>query len=151
MICDISQLPDDLAVRVADQPLIIFDGECVLCSAFYRFVLRCDPGGQFAFDTAQSEIGQALYMALDLPHRDFETNLVILGGQIYMHLDSFAAVMSQLRLPWRALSVLSVLPQGIKTPLYRVIARNRFRVFGRYDTCPMPSSEAKARFIDGGF
>ena len=110
------------------------------------FVLRHDHAERFCFATAQSPPGQALYRALDLNPTEFQTNLVIVNGRIYENLDAFAAAMSVLAWPWRAL--VRFIPAPIRHPLYRLIARNRYRLFGRYDTCMVPTPDVRARFID---
>lgn len=134
-----------------EQDLIVFDGSCVLCSGFFRFMLRHDRAGRFAFATAQSPLGQQLYRDLGLPTDDFETNLVIVDGQTYQRLDAFAAAMAALPWPWRALTVCRHLPQAVKDALYHPIARNRYRLFGRQDSCVLPSADIRARFAEGGF
>ncbi|MGJ8627494.1 MAG: thiol-disulfide oxidoreductase DCC family protein [Sulfitobacter sp.] len=144
-------LPSDLASNQALQSLIVFDGECVLCSGFFRFMLRHDQPPTFKFATAQSSLGQSLYQALGLPKDNFDTNLIIVNGAIQGHLDAFAAAMVKLGWPWRVLGLLHWLPQWIKMPLYRLIARNRYRLFGRYDQCMIPDLETRARFVLGGF
>lgn len=147
----LTDISADLAEELQNIDLIVFDGECVLCSSFYRFVLRFDQDHRFRFATAQSDIGQRLFRALNLPTDDFQTNLVIVDGQVYDHLDSFAATMTRIGWPWRALAIVRFLPKRIKTPLYALIARNRYRLFGRYDTCIMPTPEVRARFVKGGW
>lgn len=131
--------------------LIVFDGECVLCSGFYRFMLKHDHSQRFAFATAQSRIGQQLYHALCLPMQDFETNLVITNGAIYQRLDAFAAAMHALGGIWHLPALLRFLPCGLKDFAYHRIARNRYRIFGRYDTCMLPTQAHRARFVKGGF
>jgi predicted DCC family thiol-disulfide oxidoreductase YuxK len=141
-------LPETQVAVLRGRDLIVFDGECVLCSAFFRFVLRHDHAERFSFATAQSPLGQALYRALDLNPTEFQTNLVIVNGRIHEKLDSFAAAMSALGWPWRALSVVRFIPAPIRHPLYRAIARNRYRLFGRYESCVLPTPDVRARFID---
>ncbi len=147
----LTDLSASLAEELQNTDLIVFDGECVLCSSFYRFVLRFDRKKHFSFATAQSDLGQRLYQVLNLPTDDFQTNLVIVDGQVFDHLDSFAATMKRLGWPWRILSVVRFLPRAVKTQLYTLIARNRYRLFGRYDTCVMPTKEVRARFVPGGW
>ncbi len=131
--------------------LIVFDGECVLCSGFYRFMLKHDHAQHFAFATAQSPIGQQLYQALDLPTKNFETNLVITNGTIYQRLDAFAAAMRTLGGIWHLPALLRILPLWLKDFAYHRIARNRYRIFGRHDTCMLPTLAHRARFVKGGF
>lgn len=131
--------------------LIVFDGECVLCSRFFRFMLRHDRKERFSYATAQSPLGQRLYRAHDLPADDFETYLVIVDGHTYQRLDAFAAAMRALPGGWPVLSLCRFLPARLKDALYSAVARNRYRLFGRLETCLVPGPEVRARFADGGF
>ena len=83
-----SALPDPLRSHTWSRDVIVFDGECVLCSGFFQFMLKHDTAQRFSFATAQSQLGQQLYRALGLPTDDFETNLVIVDGLIYQRLDA---------------------------------------------------------------
>ena len=142
-----ADLPTPLDQQLQGKNLIVFDGECVFCSAFFRFMLRADRAQKFHFATAQSPLGQALYAALNLPLVEFETNLVITHGQIHQRLDAFAAAMAELPLPWRLARHCRLLPRGVKVAIYKPIARNRYRIFGRYDTCLIPDAALRARFL----
>ena len=90
----------------AVSPLIVFDGICVLCSGFARFVVRFDRDQQFRFATAQSPLGEALYRKYGLRTDFYETNLVIIDGVAYQRLDSLIAVLDVLGWPWRAARIL---------------------------------------------
>ena len=133
------------------QDLIVFDGECVLCSGFFQFVVRQDKSRRFKFATAQSRLGQQLYTDLGLPTQDFETNLVIVNGRVHQRLDAFAAAMRALPGFWPTLSVCRFLPGFIKNPLYHAIARNRYSIFGRSATCLVPDIALRSRFMPEGF
>jgi predicted DCC family thiol-disulfide oxidoreductase YuxK len=142
---------EDHVQRLGDRDAIVFDGECVPCSGFFRFMLRNDRAKRFDFVIAQSPLGSDLYDALGLPTDAFETNLVIVDGQVYQRLDAFGAAMAALGWPWKALSICRVLPGFVKDPLYHLIARNRYAIFGRYDTCMMPDAAVRSRFVQGGW
>ncbi|WP_137703106.1 thiol-disulfide oxidoreductase DCC family protein [Marimonas lutisalis] len=147
----VSSLPPDLRDEIGTRNLIVFDGECVLCSGFFRFVLRHDRTARFSFALAQSPFGSRPYRALDLPVDEFETNIVITRGQIHQRGDAFAHAMRALGGPWRAFYPLRFLPRIIKDSIYHLIARNRYRIFGRYDECLVPDDALKARFLPGGW
>ena len=146
----LSHLPDTLSATLPSH-LIVFDGECVLCSGFFRFMLRHDRQKCFQFVLAQSELGAALYRALELPTDEFETNLVVVDGVIHQKMDAFAFAMQTIGWPWRGLSVLRFLPAPVKNPLYSLIARNRYSLFGRYQACMIPDASVRARFLPGGW
>ena len=93
---------------------------------------------KFHYATAQSPLGQALYTALNLPLIDFGTNLVITHGEINQRLDAFAAAMAELPSPWRCARIIRYLPKALIDAIYKPIARNRYRIFGRYDACLIP-------------
>ena len=78
----------------ASQPLIVFDGVCVLCSGFVRTVVRLDRKNRFRFATAQSPFGEALFHKHGLRTDSYETNLVLINGAPFIRLDSFVAVMA---------------------------------------------------------
>jgi predicted DCC family thiol-disulfide oxidoreductase YuxK len=143
----VDSLSADLAARLRGRNLIVFDGECVFCSAFFRFMLRHDRHQVFSYATAQGPLGQGLYAALRLPTDDFETNLIIVDGVIYQRLDAFAAAMGQLGYPWRVLALCRWLPPVIKDAIYKPVARNRYRLFGRHAACMIPDPALRARFL----
>ena len=146
----VGALPADLR-RDLPSHLIVFDGECVLCSGFFRFMLRRDRDKRFKFVIAQSDLGTRLYRALDLPTDDFETNLVIVDGMIHQRLDAFAFAMRAIGWPWRGLAAVRFLPRILKDPAYHAIARNRYSLFGRAQTCMIPDDAVKSRFLPSGF
>lgn len=140
--------PPDLSAVIAGRDLIVFDGECVLCSRFFRFIVWADKGHRFHFAHAQSDLGAQVYRALGLPVDEFDTNIVIVDGKMYQRLDAFAAAMAALGWPWKALAVVRIIPEPLRSWLYYRIARNRYAIFGRYDQCMMPAPALMARFID---
>jgi predicted DCC family thiol-disulfide oxidoreductase YuxK len=131
----------------ASHPLIVFDGVCVLCSGFVRMVVRLDRKSRFRFATAQSPFGEALFHKHGLRTDRYETNLVLIDGTAFTHLDSFVAVMSELGWPWRAARALLLLPRPLRNWLYERIARNRYALFGRKDSCDIPSAALRERFL----
>jgi predicted DCC family thiol-disulfide oxidoreductase YuxK len=136
----VPRFPDDKAV-------LVFDGVCVLCSGFAKFLLRHDKSFAFRFVTAQSPLGQALFRHYGLAADDFETNLVIADGRAYAKLETVMIAGARLGGPWRLLSALRAIPQPLADWIYDRIARNRYRLFGRAEACMMPPPEWRDRFI----
>jgi len=136
----VPQFPDDKA-------LIVFDGVCVLCSGFARFVLKRDRQFAFRLATAQSPLGQALYRHYGLDGQEFETNLVLAGGRATAKLDTVALAGERLGGRWRALSLLRLLPRALADWLYDRVAANRYALFGRTERCMIPPPEWRDRFI----
>lgn len=134
--------------QLENNNLIVFDGECVLCSGFFNFILRADQHKQFNFAIAQSEFGERLYNYYGLKPDDYDTNLIFIEGKLYERLNGFFAAMKLLGWPYKALAVFGLLPDKFLDWAYYKIARNRYRWFGKRDTCLIPTPELKARFIN---
>lgn len=93
-----------------DKPLIVFDGVCVLCTSFARFVARRDTAHQFRFTAAQSPLGEALFRHYGLDPVNYETNLLIADGRVFGKMDAFAGIMRRLGGLWRWTGLLASLP-----------------------------------------
>ncbi|MFS2111339.1 thiol-disulfide oxidoreductase DCC family protein [Sphingomonas sp. Sphisp140] len=128
-------------------PIILFDGVCVLCTANARFVLRHDRRGHFQLASVQSEAGQALCRRFGVDPDDPDTMLVIEGGRARRDSDGVLAIAEGLGWPWRAAGVLRVVPRRWRDALYRRVARNRYRLFGKREACWVPSAEQRARIL----
>ncbi|NJM82708.1 MAG: DUF393 domain-containing protein [Tabrizicola sp.] len=126
--------------------LIVFDAQCIFCSAFARLVHRQDRKGRFRFVTAQSATGQALYRAHGLDPAAMETNIVIVDGTAHVKMQAFAAAMRALGGLWPVMAFPALLPRVLGDWIYDRIARNRY-VLGR-KSCPVPPAELKARLIE---
>ncbi|KKJ76141.1 hypothetical protein WH95_14175 [Kiloniella litopenaei] len=129
-------------------PIIVFDGECALCSAFVQFVIKHDKQKEFQFSTGQSNLGQALFQHYGLDTVNFETNLLISKGRAYAKMSAFSQTTSLLPYPAKFLSLAKYIPSPLDTWLYDMIARNRYRLFGRTDRCLLPDENLKKRLIE---
>ena len=132
---------------LGDKPLIVFDGLCVLCSANARFVLRHDRRRHFNLTTAQGPLGEALYRHFGLATDDYETMLVIENGRLFTKSDGAIAIARGLGWPWRAAALARIVPRPIRDSVYRLIARNRYRIFGRRETCWLPAPDEADRIL----
>ncbi|MGE7368017.1 thiol-disulfide oxidoreductase DCC family protein [Neorhizobium sp. NPDC001467] len=128
-------------------PIIVFDAECVLCSANAQFVLRHDHGHRFRLASMQGEVGAALYRHFGIDPADPETMIVVEGGRALRDSEAVLAIYDGLGWPWKALTGLRLVPRGLRDPLYRLIARNRYRIFGKRQTCWVPSREHADRML----
>ena len=127
--------------------LILFDGVCVFCSRWVRFVIDHDPAGRFSFTTVQSVRGRALAARFGIDPQAPQTNAVVWNGRIHFKSDAALTVFGQLPAT-RPLAFLKALPRIVRDPAYDLIARNRYKIFGRTGTCMVPSASDRARFLD---
>lgn len=133
--------------HMSTPPIIVFDAECVLCSANARFVLKRDRSGRFRLAAMQGEVGTALYRRFGIDPANPETMIVVHGGVALRDSDGVIAIWRGLGWPWRALAVAALVPRFLRDPVYRLIARNRYRLFGKRDTCWVPTPEEAARVL----
>jgi len=131
------------------RPLYFFDGYCVLCSGFVAFCLARDPDGRLRFASAQSRLGQRVLSALDLPKGTLDRTILLLDGdEVYTRSTAVLRALRHLRGAIRWLQPLLLVPAVVRDPIYDLIARNRYRWFGRRPSCFVSTPEMGGRFID---
>ena len=134
-------------MSAADRPVVVFDAICPLCSANARFILKHDRRRRFRLASMQSEAGAALYRRFGIDPADPESLILVEGGRALRDSDAVLAIWSGLGWPWRAAAVARIVPARFRDPLYRWVARNRYRLFGRRETCWLPGPELADRFL----
>jgi predicted DCC family thiol-disulfide oxidoreductase YuxK len=128
-------------------PIIVFDGLCVLCSANAQFVLHWDKVGRFRLASMQGETGAALYRRFGIDPADPDSLIVVDGDRILRDSAAVLAIYEGLGWPWRAMTIFRLIPAGMRDRAYRLVARNRYRIFGRRETCWMPTAEQASRIL----
>jgi predicted DCC family thiol-disulfide oxidoreductase YuxK len=139
--------PDTRPASWPDDDLILYDGVCVFCSRWVRFVIARDVAGHFRFTPIQSAYGTRLAQAFGIDADDPDTNAVIHGGVAYFKSDAALTVLSCLP-RWGLVRVLFAVPKGLRDAVYDLVARNRYRLFGKYDACFVPDARWRARVIE---
>ncbi|MGJ7498590.1 thiol-disulfide oxidoreductase DCC family protein [Variovorax sp. RT4R15] len=128
--------------------IVVFDAQCLLCNGWVQFLLRHDRRGVFRFASIQSEAGQALLAKAGLAVDGLQTLLLIDGERSWQHTGAIFRVLSALGWPWRLAWIGWLVPVQLRDPLYRLLARNRYRVFGRLEQCAMPPADYRIRFLN---
>jgi predicted DCC family thiol-disulfide oxidoreductase YuxK len=129
-------------------PVIVFDGVCVLCNGWVRFLLRHDRAGRYRYAAMQSAAGSRLLAEHGLDPQDPASFLLLDGDQAWTDSDAIRRVLAGLGGAWRAAHLLRLLPRRWRDAGYRVLARNRYRWFGRYERCTVPPAHMRDRFLD---
>jgi predicted DCC family thiol-disulfide oxidoreductase YuxK len=130
----------------ADEKLVVFDGVCKFCHFWSRFIIRFDTRQHIKLATVQSPVGIALIEHYRLPRSEIESVYFFAGGRVFEKSTAVFQIIKQLPWLWRPLLVLSLIPRPIRDLLYDLIARNRYRLFGRYERCPLPTAEQQSRY-----
>ncbi len=130
-----------------DDDVILFDGVCIFCSRWVRFIAARDAAKRFRFTPIQSDYGARLAKAFGIDPDDPDTNAVVHGGEVFMKSDAALTVLSQLP-GWSWVRLLFALPRPLRNAVYNLVARNRYRIFGKYDACFLPDAGLRARVIE---
>lgn len=128
-------------------PIIVFDAMCVLCSANAAFVLRHDREGRFQLASMQGDTGAALYRQFGIDPTNPETLIVVENGRALQNSDAVLAIWAGLDRPWNLLASFRIVPRWLRDPVYRWIARHRYRLFGKRSTCWIPTPEQSRRIL----
>ncbi len=137
-----------------NQHLLLYDGVCGLCNGLVRFLLPRDPDEVFVFASLQSAIGQSFVRRFGETADDLTTFYVIANYRsaapaVLVKSRAALFVSAALGGIWRAAGLLRIVPPALLDRVYDLIARHRYRVFGRSETCPLPAPGDRHRFIDG--
>jgi predicted DCC family thiol-disulfide oxidoreductase YuxK len=127
---------------------VLYDGVCKLCTGWVAFVLRHEQDQALRFAALQSPAGMRLMQQFGIDPTQMETFVVIADGRAYVRSEAAIRVARFLRGAWKLLGVVKIVPRPIRDYAYDVIARNRYRWFGRHHACVVPTPELRQRFID---
>ncbi len=133
--------------------LLLYDGECGLCNAAVRFLLRIDRHARLRFAPLQGSTAQTYLRSKNLPTEDFDSMIYVpdwsrpgeRGPQF--RTDAALSALAQIGGAWRAFQVLRILPRPLRDAVYRLVARSRYRLFGPYRPTPLPRPEWAQRFL----
>jgi predicted DCC family thiol-disulfide oxidoreductase YuxK len=128
-------------------PVMVFDGACNLCHFWVKFAVERDPAGQLYFLAIQSTAGQAFLMRNGLPAGTYESFYLVERGAILQKSLGFLRMVRYLRAPWPWLGMFDLLPAALLDPIYDLIARNRYRWFGKRALCLVPELGVTDRFL----
>jgi predicted DCC family thiol-disulfide oxidoreductase YuxK len=131
----------------APPSIVLFDGICNFCVRSVRFIINRDPEKHFRFAPIQSSAGQILLRKHNLNTDDFDTLILIEEGKAYNRSTAVLRIIRQFRGLWPALYALVVVPRAARDLVYIVLAKNRYKLFGRRDACMIPSPELEDRFM----
>lgn len=130
-----------------EHPIILFDGVCNFCNAAINFVLKQDKKDIFRFAPLQSEAGKKLLQQYHLSTEDFESFILIDKGKVYKKSAAALNVMNQLPWYFKEIQVLRIVPVFLRDAIYDFIACNRYKWFGKKESCMIPTPEISNKFL----
>lgn len=127
--------------------IILFDGVCILCNSSIQFVLKHDIKQQFLFASLQSDAAQKLLLQFNYKNSNLNSIILIEDDKIYEKSTAALRISKELNPLWNMLYIFIIIPKGIRDIVYNFTAKNRYKWFGKRDTCLVYSEEYKKRFI----
>lgn len=125
--------------------VIFFDGVCGLCNGFVDFILKIDKRHEFLFSPLQSE-----FASKHLPEeftKDLKSVVYFHDGKILSRSEAVIKILSEIGGIWKLAGIGKYLPQSIRDSAYDMVAHNRYKIFGRKETCRIPTPEERSRFV----
>ncbi len=127
--------------------LVLFDGVCNLCNGTVQFIIERDPDSRFHFSALQSDIGQNILKKNDLETENFESFLYFREGILYQKSSAAIRMLGDLGGFWKLMRGFLIVPKFIRDAVYSFIAKNRYRWFGKQESCWLPTPDLQARFL----
>lgn len=128
--------------------IILFDGVCNLCNSSVQFLIEQDKENVFLFSSLQAEFGQKFLKEYQLNAEEFDSIIYLDGDQFYDKSSAALHIAKDIGYPMRLLYVLIIIPKFIRDFAYGIIATNRYKWFGKKESCWLPTPELRKKFID---
>lgn len=129
------------------KPIVLFDGVCNFCNGAVNFIIRQDDDMQFRFAALQSDTGQQLLQQYGLNTSSFNSFVLVQDGKVYTKSAAALKLYGQLGWYWKWTQIFWIVPSFIRNAVYDVIAKNRYKLFGKKDACMIPTPEVRNRFL----
>ena len=133
----------------ATDRVVLFDGECVLCHGWAKFLINHDKQARFQLAALQSEEGQAILKHFELPAESFNSVVLVEGPRAYFKSDAALRMLAALPLPWKLAACGRICPAFLRDWIYDQVAKNRYSWFGRNDSCLLPTPDHERRILQG--
>ena len=135
-------------MTVNNQAIILFDGVCNLCNGFVQFVIKHDCRAYFKFTTLQSEAGREILQQTNFSNNALDTVILVENGKVYVRSTAALKILARLDGFWPITYAAIILPAFLRDIIYMGVARNRYRWFGKQESCMVPTPELKSRFLE---
>ncbi|SDC42672.1 Predicted thiol-disulfide oxidoreductase YuxK, DCC family [Terribacillus halophilus] len=129
-----------------NEAIILFDGVCNLCNGSVQFIIKHDKGAYFKFASLQSDFGSKLKEAKQIPD-EVDSIIFVKGNRVYTQSSAVLRIARHLDGVWKLAAAALIISRPIRDMMYRYVARNRYRWFGKQNQCMLPSPELKERFL----
>lgn len=131
----------------SENAIVIFDGQCNLCSSSVKFIIERDKKAYFKFLPLQSEQAKKLLENKNTV-QNLDSVVLVENDEVFIRSRAALKISAKLTWPWRIVSCLRIIPSFLLDPLYKLVAKSRYKIWGKTEECMLPSPELKDRFLD---
>ena len=135
-------------INTKNKLIILFDGVCNLCNSSVQFIIKKDQKKQFLFTSLQSDAARDILLQFQLKNSEIDSILLIENGEVYQKSDAILKIVKRLNGIWKMSYGFIIIPKFIRDYVYMLIAKNRYRWFGKREVCMIPTKELQMRFLD---
>ena len=128
-------------------PVVLFDGVCNLCNRSVKFIINRDPAAKFRFAPLQSETGKNLISEFKLDNDNLDSIILVENSLCYIKSTAVLKILRKLGSLWPLLYVFIIVPPVIRDYFYDIVARNRYKWFGKEERCMVPNPDVEKRFL----
>lgn len=129
-------------------PILLFDGVCNFCDGTVNFIIDRDPKKNIRFAALQSNSGQKLLQKFSLDTQHFDSVILVHGERFHKKTSAILRVVRWMKFPWNTLCIFIIIPSPIRNFFYDIVAKNRYKWFGKLEYCRVPTADIKERFLD---
>ncbi|MDP4264850.1 MAG: thiol-disulfide oxidoreductase DCC family protein [Bacteroidota bacterium] len=129
-------------------PVVLFDGVCNLCNHSIQFIIKRDRKKKFLFASLQGKTGQEILKKFGLPDNQFNSFILADGDKVYTRSSAALHIARELKGGWKLLYGFMIVPRFIRDSVYNLVAKNRYKWFGKKEECWVPAAELKERFLE---
>jgi predicted DCC family thiol-disulfide oxidoreductase YuxK len=127
--------------------ILLFDGVCNLCNGLVLFIIKRDKAARFKFASLQSESGQQWLNQFGLSNYELKSLVLIVGDKSYLKSTAVLKILKELGGLWRTFYIFIIIPRPVRDFVYDLVARSRYKIFGKRDVCMIPTSDLEKRFL----
>ena len=142
-----TSISPDLPIMHSSYPIILFDGVCNFCNDSVNTIIKLDHKGVFKFAPIQSEVGQRYLKTYNYSSEELSTVILICDGRVYTKSDAALQTFKHLGGGWKYLRIFTFEPRSIRNFVYDFIAKNRYKWYGKKESCMIPTPELKQKFL----
>jgi len=135
-------------INFENKSIILFDGVCNLCNNSVQFIIKRDKKQCFLYASLQSDAAQSILLQFQLKNSDFDSIILIEDGKVYQKSTAILKITKHLSGIWKLNYGFIIIPKFIRDFIYSIIAKNRYKWFGKRDVCMVPTEELRMRFLD---